>query len=113
MAWNEPGDKNSGNKDPWSGGNKSQTPPDLDEVFRKLQKKLTGKFGGGGDGSGGFSASGKHPLFPFAIAAGIILLIWAAFGFFIVGQPEQAAVLRFGKYIETVGPGAHWIPPFI
>ena len=26
---------------------------------------------------------------------------------------EQAAILRFGKYIKTVGAGPHWIPPFI
>jgi len=41
MAWNEPG--GNGNKDPWGNnnrGNNNQGPPDLDEVFKNLQKKL-------------------------------------------------------------------------
>lgn len=29
-------------------------------------------------------------------------------------QPaERSVVLRFGRYLETVGPGPHWIPQFI
>jgi len=41
MAWNEPG--GSGDKDPWNtkrGNRGNQGPPDLDEVFKNLQKKF-------------------------------------------------------------------------
>ena len=39
MAWNEPGGGNKGDKDPW-GNRDDQGPPDLDEVFRKIQRRL-------------------------------------------------------------------------
>jgi len=34
-------------------------------------------------------------------------------GIFIVDPAEQAVIMRFGKYVETVGPGPHWIPRLI
>jgi membrane protease subunit HflK len=53
MAWNQPGN-NGQDRDPWgssnnnggnSGGNnkggRDQGPPDLDDIFRKLSKKLS------------------------------------------------------------------------
>ena len=56
MAWNQQGPEN---KDPWGQGNGQSGPPDLDQVIRDIQKKLSGIFGksssrgGGGGGSGG------------------------------------------------------------
>jgi membrane protease subunit HflK len=58
MSWNEPGNNK---KDPWSGREQPSGPPDLDEVIKGLQEKLTGLFGGGsssGAGGGG-QASGQ------------------------------------------------------
>jgi len=49
MGWNEPPGGNKG-KDPW-GNRGGDGPPDLDEAFKKLQKSLTGMFGGGGMGN--------------------------------------------------------------
>ena len=46
MAWNEPGGNGNGKKDPWGGGNRGdQGPPDLDEIFKNLQKKFGSLFG--------------------------------------------------------------------
>ena len=58
MAWNQPGN-NGQDRDPWGsskpGGNsegngnkggRDQGPPDLDDIFRKLSKKLGGLGGG-------------------------------------------------------------------
>ena len=58
MSWNEPG---GDNKDPWSGRNDQNSPPDLDEVIRSLQNKLGGIFGGG-SGSGGSDGSAMRGL---------------------------------------------------
>ncbi len=121
MAWNEPEDKDK-QQDPWRGRQKSnQGPPDLDEAFRKMQKKLSGLFGnkGGNRGSsnGGFGGknilSGKSGgwLIGFIILG--LLIIWALTGIYIVDPAEQGVVLRFGRYVKTVGPGPHWIPRFI
>ena len=47
MAWNDPQWGNNGNRNP-NGG-----PPDLDEVWRRINQRLNGLFGGRGGGSGG------------------------------------------------------------
>ena len=115
MGWNEP---DKGN-DPW-GGRKSE-PPDLDEALKRIKanlKKLLMKPKLGGDSNGPFS--GKSPLknreetgLYVLMLLGLMGFLWALSGIFIVDPAEQAAILRFGRYIETVGPGPHWIPRFI
>ena len=42
-----------------------------------------------------------------------VFVLWVLSGIFIVDPAEQAAILRFGRYIETVGAGPHWIPRLI
>lgn len=105
MSWNEPNQ----NKDPW--GNKNQ-PPDLDEALKRLQGKLKKMLGGGGQSTGVNvpNAGGGLLLTLFGLAA---FILWVVSGIFIVDPAEQAAILRFGQYVETVGPGPHWIPRFI
>jgi membrane protease subunit HflK len=112
MAWNEPGG-NSNNQDPWGGrrGGGRQGPPDLDEAFRKLQDRLNGMFGGkkrgGDDGAGNGGGFGLVAVVLFVLAA---LWLWSAV--YVVDEQEQAVVLRFGKYYETVGPGLNiYFPP--
>lgn len=94
-------------KNPWGNG-QDQGPPDLIELIKKGFKK----------GANGSKFSTRLPtdnhtgFFAGIIALGLIIL-WALSGIFLVSPPEQAAILRFGKYVETVGPGPHWIPRFI
>nr|WP_288357667.1 FtsH protease activity modulator HflK [uncultured Pseudomonas sp.] len=123
MAWNEPGG-NSNNQDPWGGGGRGgkgggggdrKGPPDLDEAFRKLQDNLNGLFGGrkkrGSDGSG--SDSGKSGGFGLLfVALAVVGAFWLYNAIYVVDEQEQAVVLRFGKYYETVGPGLNiYFPP--
>lgn len=49
---------------------------------------------------------------PAKYAILIVLFIWFATGFYTVNTNEQAAVLRFGKYIVTKGPGLHYHLPY-
>lgn len=113
MAWNEPGG-NSNNQDPWGGrkGGGRQGPPDLDEAFRKLQESLNGLFGGGkkrGGDNGTGSGGGFGLLF---VGLGLLAVIWLYSAIYVVDEQEQAVVLRFGKYYETVGPGLNiYFPP--
>lgn len=106
MAWNEPG----GGKDPW-GNKQGDGPPDLDEALKKLRQKF-GKFGGGGNGGGssggGFNLKGVLP-----VLLAVVLALWGFAGVYQVDEKERALVLRFGKYLDTVGPGLHWNPKFI
>lgn len=107
MGWNEP-DKG---KDPWSGKNQ---PPDLDEALKRFQEKLKKAFFGNSRQADGDKPKGDNNGGLIAFAAVLILFIlWALSGIFIVDEGEQAAILRFGKYVDTVGPGPHWIPRLI
>ena len=116
MAWNQQGPEN---KDPWGQGNGQSGPPDLDQVIRDLQKKLSGIFGksssrgGGGGGSGG----GKGKGLTLGRTGGILLTIvvvglWIASGFYVVDQGEQGVQLRFGKYQEVKPAGLRWHMPY-
>ncbi|MEG1625605.1 FtsH protease activity modulator HflK [Pseudomonas sp.] len=114
MAWNEPGG-NSNNQDPWGGrrgGGDKKGPPDLDEAFRKLQDSLNGMFGSGKKrgGDGGIGKGGGFGLLGIGLA--VLAAIWLYSAVYVVDEQEQAVVLRFGKYYETVGPGLNiYFPP--
>lgn len=117
MAWNEPGG-NSNNQDPWGGkrkGGDRKGPPDLDEAFRKLQESLNGLFGGskkrGGGEDGGQRKGGGLGLLGIGLV--VLAAIWLYSAIYVVDEQEQAVVLRFGKYYETVGAGLNiYFPPF-
>lgn len=107
MGWNDP-DKN---KDSWGGKNQ---PPDLDEALKRLNKKLKETFESMlGKSKKSYSAGDSNSHFLVALIAVVVVSLWALSGIFIVDPAERAVILRFGKYIETVGPGPHWIPRFI
>lgn len=122
MAWNEPGGNKDNNRDPWGGGNndgrKDQGPPDLDEALKKFNDRLTGILGGkkgggsnGGGGGGGNSGNASYGVLGLVLV--IAAAVWAVSGFYRVDQSEQAVVLRFGKYHETLGAGLNWNPSMI
>lgn len=98
-------------RDPWGGKQDNQTPPDLDEVIKKLQDKLSNVFGNG-SGSGSGNADGNSMKLIGGISL-LSLLAWFVFGFYQVSQSEEGVVLRFGSYSNSVGPGLHWNPPLI
>lgn len=128
MAWNQPGN-NGQDRDPWgsskpggdSGGNKGgrdQGPPDLDDIFRKLSKKLGGLGGGkgGGSSSGGGSSQLPRPHIGgrmVGIVAAVAVVIWAATGFYTIKEAERGVVTRFGQFSHLVEPGLNWKPTFI
>ena len=118
MAWNEPGGNGSnGSKDPWgnSGGNKggNDGPPDLDEVFKKLNEKVTNLFGGKGGRSGGGKGASVGGSKGFGFIATILIVLWAASGIYIVDEGRQGVVLRMGAFDRITEPGPHWFPRFI
>ncbi|MCG6887117.1 MAG: FtsH protease activity modulator HflK [Proteobacteria bacterium] len=109
MAWNEPG--GSGDKDPWGNRKNEQGPPDLDELFKQLQKKFAGLFGGKKMGGSGRSGSGGGIGLGFIAA--IVLVIWALSGIYIVDTGTKGVVLQFGAFKQIIEPGPHWYPRFI
>jgi len=93
-------------------------PPDLDELWRDFNRKLSGLFGGRSGGSGGSSnGSGGSPDMRGAgiglsLIAGVVALGWLASGFFIVQEGQQGVITSFGKYSKTVEAGFQWRLPF-
>jgi membrane protease subunit HflK len=105
MSWNEPGgDK----KDPWSGRNEPNTPPDLDEVMRSLQEKLGGIFGGGSNNNSQNNGSSAKGL--GLVVAGAAVL-WSLSGFYTVDEGTRGVVTRLGAYVNTTQPGLNWHLP--
>jgi membrane protease subunit HflK len=106
MAWNESGGEK---RNPW---NRPQQPQnDLDDVLRNLQKRLAALFGrGGGSGASGASPTG----FGMGMSTVLVLLAaaWIGSGVYRVDAQERAVILRFGRYVQTTGPGYNWHLPW-
>lgn len=111
-------------------GNRGDGPPDLDELWRDFNRKLTGLFGGkgggrgpsgprgNGDGSGGggggphFQPDMKSAGIGIGLISAVVLLIWLGSGIFIVQEGHQAVVTSFGKYSHTADAGIQWRLPY-
>ena len=93
-------------------------PPDLDELWRDFNRKLSGVFtgnkgeGNGGKGGGGFSPDPKGASIGAGLIAGLIALVWAGSGFFIVQEGQQAVVMSFGRFSHKVDAGFQWRAPY-
>lgn len=108
---NSGGNNNNGNNN--NRGGRDQGPPDLDDIFRKLSKKLGGL---GGKGTG--SSNSGNPRAPMGgkvvgLAVAAVVVIWAASGFYTIKEAERGVVTRFGKFSHLVQPGLNWKPTFV
>ncbi len=129
-------DRNAGNRgdenrndDPRGDRNRgaNQGPPDLEEVWRDFNQRLTGMFGGkragrnsGGNGGGG-GGGGNGPQLPsfsprqfgggIGVLLVLVLVVWLASGFYTIDANQRGVVLRFGKYVSTTEPGLRWRLP--
>lgn len=105
MPWNEPGRGGGDGQDPWKGGD-GQRPPDLDEVFANVQKRLKKILGGDGESTSG-GGNDVGPGFGGVLALLLVLAgIWAVWNsVHIIDESERGVVLRFGEYSRTLMPG--------
>jgi len=103
------------------GGN--QGPPDLEELWRDFNRRLSGllgKKGGSGDGGdGGGDGGNRMPtISPRQFGGGIglililVVVIWLGSSFYIVDASQRGVVLQFGRYNETTEPGLRWRLPW-
>lgn len=112
MSINDP--RWGNNDQPENGKKDPQGPPDLEDLWRDFNQRLSSALGrgaGGGDGGG-------SPVTPRQLGGGVFLLIaavlvlWLASGFYIVDAGERAVVLRFGKMYAETQDGLQWRLPF-
>ena len=108
MAWNEPGGEK---RNPWNRPQQSQN--DLDDVLRNFQRRLSALFGRGG-GGGSLGSGQSSPGFGKGLSSILVLIaaVWVGSGLYRVDAQERAVILRFGKYMQTTGPGYNWHLPW-
>lgn len=106
MSWND-------NDGPWGSGEKdnnswtkkpkrsSNDNPNIEELLKKGQDNFKKFFPKDGKGSG------KTLWY----VAGGIFFLWLLTGIYTVQQDEQAAILRFGKWVRTTDPGLNYHLP--
>jgi membrane protease subunit HflK len=103
--------------------NRPDGPPDLDELWRDFNRKLSGLFGGKGGGKGPDNDNrpgGGPPYQPdyksagigVSLIGGVAVLIWLGSGFFIVQEGQQAVITTFGKFSHTKDAGFQWRFPY-
>ena len=100
------------------GGNGGGTPPDFNQIGRKLADQAKRYFNNGpggpgtGGGSGGFGGrDGAGLKVAAAIGAGIIGL-WLVSGTYQVGANQRAVITTFGAYSGQAGPGLNYRLPW-
>jgi membrane protease subunit HflK len=115
MPWNDnkgggggwtPG---GGGRGPWgqgpSNGGRGKgpniRPPDLDELYKRAREWMTRMFPKQSPGG-----------VVFAIGGAFLLAIWIFTGVYVVQPAEQGIVLRFGAFVDRLGPGLHVRLPY-
>jgi len=118
MSLNDPQWGNRGN----DGGGKrpNQGPPDLEELWRDFNRRLSGMFDKKGGGNGG-NGGGERPPIQFnprflgggiSLLVALVLAVWMASGFYIVDASQRGLVLQFGKFKEATESGLRWRLPY-
>jgi len=101
-----------GPKSPWGEGAPRRPTPgrgptgrgEIDDFIRRGQDRLRGSLPGGG---------AQIANIPWLIIAAVVLAGWLVLtATYRVQAQERGVVMRFGKYIETTGPGLHLKLPF-
>jgi membrane protease subunit HflK len=114
MSLNDP-NWGRGPRGPQGPGGGRQGPPDLDELWRNFNRRLSDLFGGRRGGGGGGE---PRPPAGWRIGGGagllsaLVVAIWLASGFYIVVEGQRGIVLTFGKFSKEAGPGLQWRMPW-
>ena len=122
MSLNDPqwGNRGSDNGGGNGGGKRpNQGPPDLEEIWRDLNRRLSGVLGkkrAGGGGNGGNRPPVEfNPRFlggGIGLLVALVILVWLASGFYIVAASQRGLVLQFGRYKESTESGLRWRLPY-
>ena len=100
--------------DPQWGKRGRSGPPDLDEIWRNVNRRINELFGrrGSDEGEPGKPQGARFPLGGAGLLVALVLVVWLASGFYIVDEGRRGVVTRFGRYTETTQPGPRWHLPF-
>jgi len=90
---------NDNDHNPWERKREKQ-PPNIDEILLKYSRQVMT----GGPGSGA-----KGNIFMLGFFVLILAVFWFFSGFYTVRPAEEGVLLRFGRFVERVDPGLHWM----
>ncbi|MEQ5838836.1 FtsH protease activity modulator HflK [Paraburkholderia acidicola] len=95
-------------------GKDGDGPPDLDEMWRDFNRRLSGLFGRKGSGGGGERRpdNGRNAQIGVGIVVGVLIAIYLGSGVFVVQDGQAAVVSQFGQYRYTANQGVHWRLPY-
>lgn len=105
MSSKNPWETNDHNN-PWKSGNNEAS-----DLFNNLREffRNNGKNSGS---SGGRSDDDPRRSLPLKGIVFLMLAVYFASGFYQVQHDERGVVLRFGKWVRTVGPGLQYVLPY-
>jgi modulator of FtsH protease HflK len=101
--------------DPQWGKRGRSGPPDLDEIWRNLNRRINELFGKKQPDDAGNDVPPpprRLPLGGAGLLVALVLVVWLVSGSYIVDEGRRGVVTRFGKYTETTTPGLRWHLPF-
>jgi membrane protease subunit HflK len=100
--------------DPQWGKRGRSGPPDLDEIWRNVNRRINELFGrrGPDETEPGKPPRARFPTGGAGVLVALVLVVWLASGFYIVDEGRRGVVTRFGRYTETTTPGPRWHLPF-
>lgn len=107
MSSNNPWQNDDDN--PWSNNSNSNSNRSEKDVFSSFLDKIK-KFTKGGSSGGGNRKPNHGPL-----AGGLCVILVGLYfgsGFHQVQYDQRGVVLRFGKWVRTVGPGLQYVLPY-
>ncbi|TAK85165.1 MAG: FtsH protease activity modulator HflK [Betaproteobacteria bacterium] len=114
MALNDP-NWGRGSRGPQGPGGGNQGPPDLDELWRNFNRRLSDLFGRR-RGGGGDEPPRLPPPWQLGGGAGVLIAlifaVWLASGFYIVVEGTRGVVLTFGRFSQETMPGLRWRLPW-
>jgi modulator of FtsH protease HflK len=114
MSLNDPNWGRGGNRGPQGPGGGNQGPPDLDELWRNFNRRLSDLFSRRPRGPD------EPPRPPSARGLGggagvivaLVVGVWLASGFYIVVEGTRGVVLTFGKFAKETSAGLNWRLPW-
>ncbi len=99
--------------DPQWGKRGRSGPPDLDEIWRNVSRRVSELFGRTTPpGDGGGPPRRSLPVGGAGMLVALVVIVWLASGFYIVDEGRRGVVTHFGRFTETTLPGPRWHLPF-
>jgi len=96
----------------------SEGPPDLDELWRDFNQRLSRLFGGNGgpgktpEGGGNSPREARQAGIGVVVVLATVFIIWMCTGIYTVQEGQVGVVSTFGRYDSTTSPGLSWRAPW-